>query len=307
MPSHQRFSLFLALLLTLPPSVAQAAPPVCSGANIRLTPDYQYLIGSSSYIDPGGDPESGSLFAWLTNSTPLAAGPTGWELLLHFDGAPSGENGQSPTAAQNLAYAVGKWGQCLALPAYAKLQFPRTNNLSLNQGTIEMWVALRADGTNSFYTNRDHVLFQYRSPNGDYIQIDQASSQVIYAGGTVNGQWQSAYGLAGSMAGWRAVEWHHLAFTWSAAQSAMNFYVDGALAAANNEGHYYQPNLGGTAFSLGGDLNGTSASYFLDEVRLSGQMASTAEIAARARRMEASQPNEVWLPATNVPTGTRLT
>jgi len=195
---------------------------------------------------------------------------------------------------------------CLALPAYAKLQFPRTNNLSLNQGTIEMWVALRADGTNSFYTNRDHVLFQYRSPNGDYIQIDQASSQIIYAGGTVNGQWQSAYGPAGSMAGWRAVEWHHLAFTWSAAQSAMNFYVDGALAAANNEGHYYQPNLGGTAFSLGGDLNGTSASYFLDEVRLSGQMASTAEITARARRMDASQPNEVWLPATNVPTGTRL-
>ncbi|MFZ0828944.1 MAG: LamG-like jellyroll fold domain-containing protein [Verrucomicrobiia bacterium] len=286
---------------------ARGAPPTCYGATISLSADYSYFIGSGTFVDASGEAESGSLFCWLTNGVPLAGGPVAEDLLLHFDGTANGVNGETPTLAQNLSYATGKWGSCLALPAGGRLQFSKTNNLQLDQGTIEMWVALRADGTNPVYSTRDHVLFQYRSPNGDFMQIDQSgSSQILYAGGNVNGQWESAYSSLGGMSGWKAGDWHCLAFTYSSALSIMSFYVDGVLTASNNEGHYLAPDAGGGSFAIGGDVYGNDADYLIDELRISGRMADAAEIAARARRTDAPQPNEVWLAVTNAPTGAQL-
>src|SRR5208283_3028760 len=166
-PTRCRESRFLSILLSIAfPMVcatnpALAAPPACYGATISLTPDDCYFIGSAGFADASGEAESGSLFCWLTNGLPLAAGPVAEDLLLHFDGTANGVNGETPILAQNLSYATGKWGSCLALPAGGRLQFSTTNNLHLDQGTIEMWVALRADGTNRVYSAQDHCLFQY--------------------------------------------------------------------------------------------------------------------------------------------------
>ena len=303
------FSIFLSVAMPVvcATNSARAAPPACSGAAISLSSDYSWFIGSAGFSDSSGDAESGSLFTWLTNGAPLATGPVAECLLLHFDGNVSGVNGQTPTLAQNIAYAPGEWGSCLALPANGLLQFPANRSLPLGQGTIEMWVALRADATNAIYSAQDHVLFQYFSTNGDFMQIDQSgASQILYAGGNVNGQWESAYGTLGSMSGWLAGQWHHLAFTYSSTLNIMSFYVDGVLTAANNEGHYFAPNSGGANFAIGGGIYGNNADYYIDELRISGRMAGAAEIAARARRSDAPQPNEVWLAATNVPTGTPL-
>lgn len=285
---------------------APASPPACSGATVSFSSDASFFIGSAAFI-AAGNAESGSLFSWTTNGVPWNAGPVAEGLLLHLDGSATGANGESPALAQNLAFAAGKWGSSLALPAGGRLQYPAANNLQLNQGTLEMWVALRADGTNPVYSARDHVLFQYQSTNGDFMQIAQSgSSRILYAGGTVNSQWESAYGSQGSMAGWHAGDWHHLAFTFSASRNLMCFYVDGILTAANNEGHYAAPDPGGTSFAIGCDLYGTAAHYLVDEVRVSGRMADPAEIAARARRTDAPQPNEIWLAVTNVPINTTL-
>jgi hypothetical protein len=157
-----------------------------------------------------------------------------------------------------------------------------------------MWVALRADGSDPVY-EEGQVLFYYRAPNDDYLLITQSgSSGIIYGGGTVNGEWQSAYGSKASMRDWQAGEWRHLAFTYSASGNFMRFYVDGVLTADTNEGHYWPPAGDGTDFAIGGDIWGNVAYYLLDEVRLSGRAASGKEIAARARRMEQPNANEVW-------------
>ena len=301
--------LFVILLLAaLTAGSASAAPPSCGGAALSLTADYAWFIGSAQFLSNSGEAEAGSSYRWLTNSSALASGPVAEDLLLHFDGSTTGANGETPATVQSPAYSVGKWGSALALPTQGRLQFARTNNLHLDQGTVELWVALRADGTNAAYASRDHVLFHYRSPNGDTMQICQSgSSHILYAGGTVSNQWESAYGSLGNMSDWKNGQWHHLAFTYSTAQSVMRFYVDGALAAQNNEGHYWAPNGNGTVFSVGGDLyNNDAAFYLIDELRISSRATDAAEIAARARRTGAPQPNEVWLPATNVPTGSQL-
>ena len=296
----------LWLLFWLGTAVAIAAPPACDTAVVSLTPDYGYFIGSARFVS-GGEPETGSLYRWLTNAAVLGSGPVGEDLLLHFDGSTTGANGETPVSAQNISYSPGKWGSCLALPAQGRLQFGRTNNFHVDQGTVELWAALRADGTNPVYSAHDHVLFQYRGSSGDYVQIAQSGSgRILYAGGVVRGQWESAYSDLGSMSAWKAGEWHHLAFTYSAPQNDMRFYVDGVLTADNNEGHYWAPDSGGSVFSVGGDVYGNAAYYLLDEVRISSRPADAAEVAARAHRTDAPRPNEVWLAASNVASGTQL-
>ncbi len=285
---------------------ALAAPPACDSALMSLTADYTYLVGSARFIS-GGEPEAGSLFRWLTNGAVLGAGPVGEDLLLHLDGSATGANGETPLTAQSVSYAPGKWGSCLALPTPGRLQFGRTNNFHVDQGTVELWVALRSDGTNAIYSARDHVLFQYRGSSGDYLQIAQSGGgRILYAGGVVSGQWESAYGDSGNMSAWKAGEWHHLAFTYSASQNFMRFYVDGVLTAENNEGHYWAPDNGGSLFAVGGDFYSNAAYYWVDEVRISSRPADAAEVAARARRADAPQPNEVWLATSNLAPGTQL-
>ena len=290
----------------LDPLPAEAAAPACDGAEIALTTDYQFFLGSARFLGAGGT-ESGSTFRWLTNGAPQSSGAVMEDLLLHFDDAVAGANGETPSTALNMAYGTGKWGSALSLPSNGRLQYAVTNNLHLNEGTIELWVALRADGTNQVYKSQDHTLFYCRAPNGDYMQVAQSrSSGILYAGGTVSNQWESAYGDRGNMLAWKAGEWHHLAFTYSASGNFMRFYVDGALAAQNNEGHYWPPAAGASVFAVGGSTSGNTANYLLDEVRISGRVADAVELAARTRRTTAPKPNEIWLAVSNVPTGRQL-
>ncbi len=298
----------VAACILLSASTLRAALPTCSGTALERSSDYQWFVASSGYSDADGDAESGSRYRWLTNGITHSAGAVGEYLRLSFDAGPNGANGESPSRTTGLAYAPGRWGNALALATNGgRLFFNATNNLNLAEGTIELWVALRAAGTSPAYTNRSHVLFQYRSPGGEHMQVAQSSSSgIIYAGGTVNGQWESAYGSLGNMRSWLAGEWHHLAFTFSAASNFMRLYLDGVLTAENNEHHYWAPDADGTEFSIGGDLSGNTAYYYVDEARISGRVAGPEEVVARARRDAAPGSNELWLSASAIPLNTTL-
>jgi len=149
----------LILLLTGRPAWSRPeAPPACSNAAVQLHHDYSYLFGSADFSDADGDPESGSTYRWWINGVPTDSLPVAEGLLLHLEGSAAGANGEAPTLAQNPAYDAGKWGQALALPADGRLQFARPDNLSLDEGTIEMWVALRAAGDDPVYETSQTLL-----------------------------------------------------------------------------------------------------------------------------------------------------
>ena len=296
-----------ALALGSAAGSAPASPPTCMDAAAALTFDYRYAVGSAGFSDLDGDPESGSTFRWLVNGAPAAAGEVAEDLLLPFDGSPTGANAETPDLAQGVAYATGKWGSALALAPDGSLRFGRENNLDLAEGTIDLWAALRADGDDPVYGSRWHVLFFYQAPDGDSLWIAQSESTgILYAGGEVDGEWQSAYGSLGNMRAWAAGEWHHLAFTYSAGGNFMRFYVDGVLAADTNEGHYWPPSAGGSDFYVGGNRWNEAAYYLLDEVRLSGRAATGDEIAARAQRLDQPRANEVWLATGSLAAGDEL-
>jgi hypothetical protein len=291
--------LSLTILFSTPAMAIPASLPTCANATIHATSDYAYVSGSADFTDADGDPEAGSQFRWLKNGSIVISPtqPVSESLLLHFDNAVIGANGEAPSQAKNVTYTVGQWGQALALTSTGSLRYPRVNNFDPTAGTIELWVALRANGSDPIYSSRSHTLFQYRADSNNWIGIGQAqSSGIIYAGGTVNGQWESAYGSRGNMRGWKAGEWHHLAFTYSTAGNFMRFYVDGVLAADTNEHHYWTPPITGTEISIGGPSSGEAAYYWIDEARLSGRVADADEIAVRAHRPDQPRSNEVSLP-----------
>jgi hypothetical protein len=232
--------LSLTILFSAPAMATPAGLPTCANAEVHATSDYAYVIGSADFSDADEDPESGSQFRWLKNGGVVLSPtqPVSESLLLHFDNSVIGVNGETPSQAKNVTYTVGNWGQALALTSTGSLRYLRANNFDPTAGTIELWVALRAAGSDPIYSSRSHTLFQYRVDSNNWIGVVQANSGILYAGGTVNGQWESAYGSRGDMRGWKAGEWHHLAFVYSTAGNFMRFYVDGVLAADTNEDHY---------------------------------------------------------------------
>ena len=130
-----------------------AGAPACANAAVQPSFDYTYAAGSADFVY-GGDPEAGSLYRWLKNGSPITSTqPVSESLLLHFDNSPAGANGETPSQAVGVAYTSGHWGQALVLSPTGSLRYPRANNYDPAEGTVEMWVAPRADGSDQIVQN----------------------------------------------------------------------------------------------------------------------------------------------------------
>jgi hypothetical protein len=273
------------------------AVPVCETPQITASADGSYLIGSADFVPPTGGVSQASSYQWRVNGAPLQQGMIGDHLVVPFDGSLTGRNGEAVSrVVGQVGYAAGKWGSALAVDANSRVFYRRDGNLPLSEGTVEMWVALRAEGTDPIYSTRDHVVFYYIAPNNDYIGITQADNGVLYAGGSVGGSWQSAYnGNFADTRGWHAGEWHHVAYTYSVTGAFMRLYLDGARVAESYSG-YRAPAATGTEFTLGSSP-WEGSHYWVDEVRILGRAATDAELAMEARRESQPRLNESWLPA----------
>jgi hypothetical protein len=125
--------------------------------------------------------------------------------------------------------------------------------------------------------------------------IGQSNSSVIYFGGNVAGEWQSAYSQSAVMKSWSAGEWHHVACAFSASENRMRFFLDGVLKAENNENHYWPPSATGEQFYIGVSQWGSEAAYWIDKVQILNYEADAAEIRARFERLKQPQHGEAWL------------
>ena len=275
----------------------------CTNVAATPSPDYSFLIGSA-----GSPVSAGSSYQWLVNGQPVASGQTTQRFLLHADGGLASAEGIAPLAAKGVSYSPGRWGSALTVAAGGALSYPRQGTIDFNEGSVEMWIAPLADSSDPTYSAREHALFYYQAPNGDYLKIAQSNNGgTLYAGGaTSGGQWESAHSSAASMSGWSANQWHHIAFTFSAAGNFMRFYLDGVLTADTNEKHYTAPDPGGDRFYLGQTPSGTPAAYLIDEVRIWSLAMTAAEVAANATRPDQPRNDEVWLPLAQFSPGADL-
>ncbi len=253
--------------------------------------DYKFLIASADHPVPAG-----TAYQWGINGNAQTPGTVAQTFLLHADGDTTSTEGIAPLSSSGVSFGEGRWGSALTVGNGGHLSYPRTGAYDVKEGAVEMWIAPVNAGNDPGYSAREHVLFQYQAPNGDYMKVAQSAAGIIYGGGAIAGKWESAYGGQAAMSAWNAGEWHHVVFTYSAAANNMRLYVDGVLTAENNEGHYLPPDGGSDRFYLGQTPGGTPAAYWIDEVRLWSRTMTAAEITANASRTVPPANDEVWLP-----------
>jgi hypothetical protein len=273
----------------------------CTGIVATPSLDYSYVVGSAQ---AAAAPGAG--YQWLVNGQSAASGQVSQLFLLHGDGNLLSGEGKSPLDSKAVSFVAGKWGSAVTVGAGGALSYARNGGLNVGEGTIEMWIAPLADGSDPRYAAREHALFYYLAANGDYLKVAQNNKGVVYGGATVGGQWESAYNSNTLMQAWHAGEWHHVAFTFSASANKMKFYLDGMLQADTNEKQYVPPAASGDRFFLGTTPTGTAAAYAIDEVRISSLAMDASTIAENAARQDQPRNDESWLPLSPIAAGSNL-
>src|SRR5579864_5173304 len=281
--------LVLCLLPTfaIRPILAQSA---CGSVQLQLTSDYSFAIGSST---------GGSAYTITQSGQTLASGPMTQLALLHYDNSLNTTSGTSPSNPAGAAYDNGKFGKGLYLQTGTGITYPGAL-LNVSEGTVEMWIAPRLNGSDPAFSTSGYSIFTYRASNGDFFTIAEDSAhqgRIVYTGAQVNGQWESAYTSGGDITAWKAGEWHHIAATFSASANHIRFYLDGVKIADNNEGHYYAPSAAGGSILLG------STVFTVDELRISNVALSDSAIAFDAARSAPFADNEVMFSLAGVSPG----
>jgi len=203
--------------------------------------------------------------------------------LYHFDGSLTSRTSTVPVESKATSFVSGKWGSALSVDRGGTLKYPVPGNLDFRDGTIEMWISPRLDGTDPIYAKYHHVLLLYYSPTGNQFLVSESMSGGFFAGSIVKGQFKGAGG--GSINAWKAGSWHHIAFTYSSRTSRQRFYIDGTLTMEVN-GEMPAPDMGASNFTVGCDLYGNWTAFVLDELQISSGERSQDAIRNSARRKD---------------------
>jgi hypothetical protein len=253
----------------------------CGSLGITLTPDYQFAIGTSA--------GAGS-YSWLLNGQTLASGVTNQLDLLHFDNSLQSTSGLAPAQSIGTKFVPGNFGAAVEIQNDGILAYPAAGNLSVQDGTVEMWVSPQLDGSNSVYTQTPQVLFQYYWGTG--------SNQLVLAlnnnAGLFVGAGTGVSTAGGSVVAWKAGDWHHLAFTYSTTQGRLRWYVDGLLLSEYDTA-INLPAPGVANFTVGSDAFGHAGNFAIDELRISNNEATPAQIQNDSSRTAPFGNNEVVL------------
>ena len=286
------FAVILLCIQVVPAAIAQTP---CGDVQLKLSPDYSFAIGSSS---------GGGHYSFALDGKTLSEGPTPQLTLFHYDKSLDSTSGIAPAESAGTSFVSGKFGSALTLAAKGILTYPEAGHLSLEDGTVEMWVAPQFDGSNSVYTSTYQPLFLYDFGGAEgsltlAIATNSGASPPYFYVGAANHD--AGYAQVSGISAWKAGQWHHLAFSYSPAHSRLRIYVDGALAAETDAAIKFP--IGPKTFSIAGDGYGNAGNFAIDELRISNGEFSAAQIVYDAARPTPDAGNEVFLPLAGVAPG----
>ncbi|HEY4363275.1 MAG TPA: LamG-like jellyroll fold domain-containing protein [Bryobacteraceae bacterium] len=183
------------------------------------------------------------------------------------------------------------------------LSYPSAGKVSFSDGTIELWIAPTKSGTDPVYSQYAHTLFRYAAVNGDALIVSEASGGGLIAGTLVGGKFTGWGFPLGQMSPWKAGDWHHVAFTYSVAQGRIRLYLDGTLGFGNDTSSIPMPGSNGASFTIDSDPSGHASAFLVDELRISSDEKSAAQIHYDATRSTPFADNEVMLPLVGISPG----
>jgi len=203
--------------------------------------------------------------------------------LYHFDKSLTNTSGTAPVQSVGTSFVPGKWGSALSVEKGGVLKYPLNGNLSLQDGTIEMWICPRFDGDDPVYSKYNHVLLLYHSQAGNQFLVSESVMRKFYAGTVVNHQFKGASG--GDISLWKAGTWHHIAFTYASRRARQRLFIDGVISAENNAA-IPDPGSGADAFTVGCDPYKNFTGFLVDELQVSNGEKGPSVIRADAARKE---------------------
>lgn len=201
--------------------------------------------------------------------------------LYHFDNSLASTSGTAPAQSAGVSFVPGKWGSALSVEQGGVLKYPLNGNLNLVDGTIEMWISTRRDGTDPVYSKYNHSLVLYNSQVNNQFVVALNLQRGFYAGTVVAHKYQGAGG--GNISSWKPGTWHHIAFTYSSRPTRQRFYVDGAMNMENNTA-LPDPGPAGDTFTVGCDPYGNWTGFVVDELQISSGAKSGNSIRDSATR-----------------------
>ncbi len=179
-----------------------AAGYVSSDSNqvqIVIVPPIQYVNISQPYSDKivvaNIEAPENTPYTWYKNSSQVGAGNSFTTFLAHFDGNLLTSNGEASLAQSNISYASAKFGQGMK----GKVEYPVSNNLNFNEGTIEFWLTLEQPLNSAVFdaSNGDPYIFKYINPStGEKIMmnIKNAEGMLVFTihNGSSDSDWSEA-------------------------------------------------------------------------------------------------------------------
>ena len=206
--------------------------------------------------------------------------------LFHFDGSLTSVAGSAPVEARGISFISSERGRALSIDRGGILKYPLRNNLDFRDGTIEMWIAPRLNGSDAVYAKYNHALLLYVSPRGEQFIISENASRRFYAGTYVKGEFAGVGG--GDISNWQAGEWHHVAFSYSSRPSRQRMFIDG-VQVSHSQAEMARPVVGTPSFTAGCDPWGNWPGFYMDELQISQgeKSADTIRHAARQRKPSA--------------------
>lgn len=290
----EKMSLGGFLLSALLAAGSLPAQTTCGNVQLQLTPDYSFAIGSSS---------GGSAYAFSLGGQTIAQGNLTQLALFHYDGSLTSTSAIAPLQSNGTSFVPGKWGSALAIATGGVLSYPAAGNVSFSDGTIELWIAPTEDGTAPIYSQYDQTLFRYADANGgELVLAVSAEGGGIYAGSIIGGNFTGSGIPPGAITGWKPGDWHHLAFTYSVTQGRTRLYLDGLLVTENDTA-LPMPADDGASFTIDSDPYGHASAFLVDELRISSDEKTAAEIQYDATRSTPFADNEVLLSLAGVTPG----
>jgi hypothetical protein len=164
---------------------------------LQVTPDFGFAVGSSN---------GGSGYTFTLGGQTLAQEPVMQFALFHYDNSLASTSGIAPLNSAATSFSSGRFGSVVALAIGGVLAYPAPGNLSLTDGTIEMWIAPTSDGSSAVYSTVYNTLLRYVAPNGDALWLAASKSGGLFASTVIAGAFNAVGVPQGLVTNWEAGE-----------------------------------------------------------------------------------------------------
>ncbi len=221
-----------------------------------------FFIGSDR-VNPDANAAYALMFGPAPTRTQAPADDGAALFLTRFDGDLF-SHGQAPAQAEQVSFAVGRFGSAASLMPESRLAYSQTAGgpplWQTEAGAVEFWLRPHWPAQDG----RDHVLLDIGDGTTYRLVMVKDAGGGLWA-------WMSDYGRHGAFVGtdardWQAGEWRHLALTWNAAR--FDLTMDGILRETNQWKHPITGTV--EALWIGSERGGgNAADADFDELRIS--------------------------------------